>query len=238
MTDPKQLYLDVKIDKNKTLASFIECKSTELIISALKEFCMEDSLNQNFFLWGSSGSGKNYLLHSIHQDFTLRKKRVAFISFKNISFSSPEILESLDSLDLIILEGIDLYPKERDWELALFNLINDSKLSGTKILCSSDRVAKELRFTLPDLISRILSFTAFEIKEIKEEEKRQALKAEIARKGLIAEEKVITYILNHTSRGLSDLLQLISDLDGFSLERKRRITIPLIKEMISFDQTV
>ena len=70
------------------------------------------------------------------------------------------------------------------------------------------------------------------------EEKRQALKAEIARKGLIAEEKVITYILNHTSRGLSDLLQLISDLDGFSLERKRRITIPLVKEMISFDQTV
>ena len=50
MTDPKQLYLDVKIDKNKTLASFIECKSTELIISALKEFCMEDSLNQNFLI--------------------------------------------------------------------------------------------------------------------------------------------------------------------------------------------
>ena len=49
---------------------------------------------------------------------------------------------------------------------------------------------------------------------------------------------MISYILNHTSRGLSDLLQLISDLDNFSLEKKRKITIPLIKEMISFNNAI
>ena len=52
MTNPKQLFLDVKIDKSKTLDSFIKCDSTELIIQALKEFCKEDSLNQFFYLWG------------------------------------------------------------------------------------------------------------------------------------------------------------------------------------------
>ena len=38
MTNPKQLFLDVKIDKSKTLDSFIKCDSTELIYQALKEF--------------------------------------------------------------------------------------------------------------------------------------------------------------------------------------------------------
>lgn len=235
MTNPKQLYLDVKIDQTKNLSDFIQCKSTDLIIKALKEFCTEESLNQNFFLWGRAGSGKNYLLHSIHHEFISLNKRVAFISFKNSAFSSPKILDGLDSLDLIIIESINLFPKENNWELALFSLINAARLSGTKILCSSDIVAKDLNFSLPDLISRLLSFSAFEVKEIKEEEKREALKKELLKKGLKAEEKVITFILNHTSRRLSDLLQLISDLDDFSLEKKRKITIPLIKEMISFD---
>tara|TARA_Y100000814_G_scaffold241750_1_gene186287 strand:+ start:74 stop:790 length:717 start_codon:yes stop_codon:yes gene_type:complete len=238
MTNPKQLFLDVKIDKSKTLDSFIKCDSTELIIQALKEFCKEDSLNQFFYLWGKEGSGKNYLLHSLNQEFILMEKRAAFIPFKKHKFSSPSILEGLNSVDLIILENIEMYPNDPEWELAFFNLINECKQSGSKIICSSKKVAKDLEFSLPDLISRVLSFSAFELKEVEEGEKKEALKKALTRKGLTAEDKVISYILNHTSRGLSDLLQLISDLDNFSLEKKRKITIPLIKEMISFNNAI
>ena len=53
------------------------------------------------------------------------------------------------------------------------------------------------------------------------------------RKGIRLGKKELTYILNHTSRSLSDLLKLLSDLDRFSLEKQRKLSIPLIKEMIS-----
>jgi len=233
MNNPKQLFLDVKIDKKKTLDSFISCDSTKVVLRALKEFCEEDSINQFLFLWGKPGVGKNYLLHSVHQEFLLKERTAAYISFKKTNISSEKILDNLSTLDLIILEGIEEYPLEDTWEVAFFNLINQSRATGTKILCSSKKVAKSIDFSLPDLVSRVLSFSAFELTDIKDEEKREALKNTILRKGLNADENVISYILNHTSRGLTDLLTLISDLDSFSLEKKRRITIPLIKEMLS-----
>ena len=52
-------------------------------------------------------------------------------------------------------------------------------------------------------------------------------------KGIRLGKKELTYILNHTSMSLSDLLKLLSDLDRFSLEKQRKLSIPLIKEMIS-----
>ena len=69
--------------------------------------------------------------------------------------------------------------------------------------------------------------------ELTDEEKIRALKKSANRKGLVFDEKVQSYILNHTSRSLSDLLKLLVDLDTFSLERKRKISISLIKDLLS-----
>ena len=66
-----------------------------------------------------------------------------------------------------------------------------------------------------------------------EKEKISALEQSAKRKGLIFEEKVLTYILNHTSRSLTDLLKLMFELDTFSLEKKRKISISLVKELLS-----
>jgi len=78
-----------------------------------------------------------------------------------------------------------------------------------------------------------LLFTPVEIPEITEEEKRSALIQSAKRRGLTLEEKTISYILTHTSRSLSDLLRLLADLDSFSLEKQRKLTIPLVKELIA-----
>ena len=69
--------------------------------------------------------------------------------------------------------------------------------------------------------------------EIKEEEKASALKEEASRRGIDLGNKEVRYILTHTSRSLSDLLRLLSDLDSFSLEKQRKLTIVLIKELLA-----
>ena len=50
---------------------------------------------------------------------------------------------------------------------------------------------------------------------------------------MILEEKAIKYILAHTSRSLSNLLNLIAELDAYSLEKKRKLTISLIRELLT-----
>ena len=98
---------------------------------------------------------------------------------------------------------------------------------------TSNLVAKNLSIKLDDLRSRIVAFPAFELPEITEEEKLTALEESAKRKGLVFEDRVLVYILNHTSRSLADLLKLMFDLDTYSLEKKRKISIPLVKELLT-----
>ena len=45
-------------------------------------------------------------------------------------------------------------------------------------------------------------------------------------------EKEINYLVTHSKRNISDLINIINKLDKTSMQLKRKITIPLIKEVI------
>ena len=115
----------------------------------------------------------------------------------------------------------------KDLSDQLFNLINECYMSGTRIYLSSTSVTKDLRIRLTDLASRLSSFTAIEIPEITEEEKIEALIQSSKRKGFVLDKKTVQYIVSYTSRNLSDLLKLLNELDSFSLQKKRKISLPI-----------
>ena len=233
MNRPKQLHLDVKLDEAISLENFIDCSSTEIILQALRDFISESKMTRTFFLWGKEGTGKNYLLHSTNKKFLENNLHTAFISFTNNFFEDTSIFEGLEKMDVVFIEAIDQFPSDNKWELALFNLINACFAKGSQLLITSKLPAKDLEVKLPDLKSRLLAFLAFELPEITDEEKIRALKESANRKGLTFDEKVQSYVLNHTSRSLSDLLKLLVDLDTFSLERKRKISISLVKDLLA-----
>jgi len=136
-------------------------------------------------------------------------------------------------MDAVFIEDLDKLGDSEDWESALFNLINQSLINETKLVLSSHCVAQDLTVRLKDLRSRLLAFTAIEIPEITENEKIEALKQSAERKGIELEEKTVKYILTYTSRNLSDLLRLLSELDDFSLEKKKKLSPSLVRELLS-----
>ena len=233
MKGPRQLFLDVKLDDSVSLDNFILCNSTELAIKSLQNFISEDSLINFLFLWGKKGTGKKYLLQAANKSCIDKEKKTGFLSLADIEQRRPEILEGLEMLDVVFIEDIHLIPNTDAWLQAFFHFINTCLLKGTKLFFSSDLVAKDIVINLADLKSRLMLFTPVEIPEITEEEKRSALIQSAKRRGLTLEEKTISYILTHTSRSLSDLLRLLADLDNFSLEKQRKLTIPLVKELIA-----
>ena len=143
------------------------------------------------------------------------------------------MFKGLEKLNAVFLENVHLLPQSHEWEEAFFNLVEGCMKENCKLFLTADRVAKLLKIKLPDLKSRLLAFTALEVPEIKEEEKASALKEEASRRGIDLGNKEVRYILTHTSRSLSDLLRLLSDLDSFSLEKQRKLTIVLIKELLA-----
>jgi len=128
-------------------------------------------------------------------------------------------------------------PQKKDWEIAVFNLFNLCLNERTRLFFTSLKTAKNLNISLPDLSSRLIAINSLEVPEITEEEKSTAIREASDRRGMNLDSKVLQYILNHTSRSLSDLLKLISDLDSFSLEKQRKLSIPLIKELLANDNT-
>jgi len=231
--DPRQLLLDIKLDESVSLENFIKCDSTNTALSILGNVVESSSISNSFLLWGRAGVGKNYLMQALNRGFLNKNLKTAFVALSDPRINEPEILDGLDQMDAVFIEGLDKLGDSEDWEGALFNLINQSLINETKLVFSSHCVAQDLTVRLKDLRSRLLAFTAVEIPEITENEKIEALKQSAERKGIELEEKTVKYILTYTSRNLSDLLRLLSELDDFSLEKKKKLSPSLVRELLS-----
>jgi DnaA family protein len=231
--DPRQLLLDIKLDESVSLENFIKCDSTNTALSILGNVVESSSISNSFLLWGRAGVGKSYLMQALNRDFLNQNVNTAFVALSDPRINEPEILNGLDQMDAVFIEDIDKLGDSDDWESALFNLINQSLINETKLVLSSNCVAQDLTVRLKDLRSRLLAFTAIEIPEITEKEKIEALQQSAERKGIELEEKTIKYILTYTSRNLSDLLRLLSELDEFSLEKKKKLSPSLVRELLS-----
>ena len=229
---PDQLSLNIKLDDTVSLDRFIECDSNRDCLNFLKSTLREDSISNLFYIWGREGVGKSYIMQALNREFINQNKRTFHLSLTDRKVSSHKILQHLEALDVILIENIDNLPKSEEWETQIFSLINSALTSKIKIYLSSRIVSKDLEIDLKDLHSRLAYFTAIEVPEITNEEKLDAISQSSARKGIDLDTKTKEFIINNTSRSLSDLLQLLSDLDDFSLEKKKKVNPYLIRQLL------
>ena len=229
---PDQLSLNIKLDDSVSLDKFIECDSNRNCLNFLKSTLQEDSISNLFYIWGREGVGKSYLMQALNREFINQDKRTFHLSLTDRKVSSHKILQHLEALDVILIENIDNLPNSEEWETQIFSLINSARTSKIKIYLSSRIVSKDLQIDLKDLHSRLAYFTAIEVPEITTEEKLDAISQSSARKGIDLDTKTKEFIINNTSRSLSDLLQLLSDLDDFSLEKKKKVNPYLIRQLL------
>ena len=85
---------------------------------------------------------------------------------------------------------------------------------------------------LPDLKSRINSNIELVIPRLTDKDKKLIIEIELIKRGLSIKEKNLDFIMNHSSRNLEALQTLVNKLDKLTMERKKNISIPLIKELI------
>ena len=87
-----------------------------------------------------------------------------------------------------------------------------------------------LRDKLRDLVSRLQSCLTFQIHDLDDDRKRAAVLQQAKARGLGISEPVVDYLMARSERSLPVLMKLLERLDDKSLQQKRRITIPLVKE--------
>jgi DnaA family protein len=114
----------------------------------------------------------------------------------------------------------------------LFNLINNALQTGCRLVFTSSSEEGRINFSLADLDSRIRKFQSYEIFPISDEHLFKALKKISNLRSITLGEKEAQYLITYTKRNIADLVNILESLDQLSMENKRRITIPLIKELL------
>ena len=83
-----------------------------------------------------------------------------------------------------------------------------------------------------DLRTRLGWGHVFQLQALTEPERRAVLRQAADARGVFLGDEVMDFMLTRFSRDLGSLMQLLEQLDGYALQTKRAITIPLIKSML------
>jgi DnaA family protein len=116
-------------------------------------------------------------------------------------------------------------------QLALFNAINQARDAGGTVLAAGAAPPAQLALR-EDLRSRLGWGLVYEVKPLTDAEKAVYLHAEAARRGLRLSDEVVWYLLTHVRRDIPSLGAILEHLDRASLEQRRAVTLPLVREAL------
>jgi DnaA-homolog protein len=116
-------------------------------------------------------------------------------------------------------------------QIALFNAINDARDAGATVLAAGAAPPAQLALR-EDLRSRLGWGLVYEVKPLTDAEKAVYLHAEAARRGLKLSDEVVWYLLTHVRRDMPSLVTILGHLDRASLEQRRAVTLPLVREAL------
>ena len=118
-------------------------------------------------------------------------------------------------------------------EEQIFHLINHCSINKLTILLTSNKEVFEHNFLLKDLVSRLKTFNLLRI-DLPDDDLiiNLIIKLLHDKQIIIKNEEIFHYILKRIERSYEEIFLLIEKIDKLSLEKKRELTIPLIKKLL------
>jgi DnaA family protein len=177
------------------------------------------------YLWGPPGSGKTHLLQAVVEQARRQGETSAWFG---AGVELPwEAGEQVRWLLVDDCERLDAAQQQ-----AAFSLFVQAAGSGAVIVGAGAVPPVDLPVR-EDLRTRLGWGHVFGLEPLAEPEVRAALRREADRRGTFLSDDVMDYLLNRFARDLKHLMAQLDRLDAFSLETKRAITVPLLRQMMS-----
>lgn len=229
----QQLPLLLQPKESSTFSSFFS-GSNQLAVDILSDI-FNGGGEQQVFLWSGEGLGKSHLLLAACEMASRHGLTASYLPLDEMQNVSTEILQGVENLDLVAIDGLDAVLGNVEWELALFSLINQARELAVSLVFAAEKSPAELDMILPDLRSRFTWGPVFQLKSLSDDEKRSALQTRASARGLELPDNVANYLLENYPRDLFNLFDNMDKLDQASLVQQRRLTIPFVREVLSAD---
>jgi DnaA family protein len=200
------------------------------VVESLKD--MLDEAGSHVFLHGDEGSGKTHLLNALCLETRERGGRAYYLALKRLPGDAAAALQGVEGLDLVCVDDLHLVAGDRDWEEALFHGFNRIRETGGRLLVSSCKRLSALDINLPDLASRLAWGLQLPLKPLSDADKLAVISRHSDALGLGLGEDVQQYLIKHCERSVAALIGTVEELHQVALTNKRRITIPLAREVL------
>jgi DnaA-homolog protein len=185
------------------------------------------------FLRGAEGSGKTHLLNAAVNHAQGLGLGAFYMPLGQLPDTAAAGLAGLETMDLVCLDDVDRVAGQPVWERDLFDFFNRFRAEGGKLVVSSSRHLLAVQFKLPDLASRLAWGLRLQIETPDDEGKAAVLRSRSAALGIELPPDVANYLLSRGSRNISVLLDNLQAIHLAALQGKRRITIPLAREVLT-----
>lgn len=220
-----QLPLAITWRDQATFANFHSAYNAQLVES------LRAGNEQLTFLWGEEGCGKSHLLQAVCQDSG--KDTPVYLPVDELLELQPAVLESMESMNPICIDDVQLVAGKKEWEEALFHLFNRVRDLAKRMIVSANAPPNNLNLQLPDLATRLGWGAVYQVKPLNDEGKKSVLQQRATNRGLQLPDEVIEFVLRRSVRDTNSLFELLDRLDVASLVEQRKLTIPFVKQYLS-----
>ncbi|NKI16308.1 DnaA regulatory inactivator Hda [Spongiibacter sp. KMU-166] len=228
----EQLPLALSLDTEATFDNYYVPHSQQLLVSELRRAALGDG--EQFTLL-SGDTGRRHLLQACCHLAVSNEKLARYIPLEEvIHFPAEAVLEGVEALDLLCLDDLGAVAGKADWEVALFNVYNRCLSSGTFLVLAAVQAPQSMDVGLADLRSRLQGFSRYRLVEMTESERIKALQHRALERGLGLNDAVAEYIYRRCQRDFSSLFEVLNELDRHSLVQRRKLTIPFVREVMSW----
>jgi len=221
----RQLLLDLGAEKPQTLATFVAGRNAELAdLLARIAAGTATGLSERFvYLWGERGAGKSHLLRAL----------AAVPGARYIPHDAPAdaFLHAPDTR-LYLLDDCDRLPA--DSQVAAFALFNQCRAEGGTLVAAGPAAPAGLAVR-EDLRTRFGWGLVYQVHGLSDDEKIAALTQSAAARGMNVSPGVLPYLITHFRRDMPSLSAMLDALDRYSLETKRPITLPLLRDLLQLE---
>jgi DnaA family protein len=214
MSAMQQLLLDIRPAARPTLDNFIPGPNRELL-DHLKRWLKGEAAETALYIWGPPGSGKTHLLIALAAE-----------AGGLVWDGSGEIAP-----DAPLLAVDDVESLSESAQIAAFDAFNRAKATGLRFVAAGENAPAGLKLR-EDLRTRLGWGLIYRLYPLSDEDMQAALIQHGRGLGFDLDPAIAAWLLTRASRNLGQLLQIVEALDRYSLQTKRRITLPLLKEIL------
>jgi len=215
----RQLILDLLPESPPSLDNFVTGGNDETL-AALTGWLAGALENTAFCLHGGAGCGKTHLLLAS--------------GFNYIDAAANPGLDGVTADTTLAIDNVEAL--DASGQVALFALFNQLKMAGEHLLTAAGQPPSHLALR-EDLRTRLGSGLIYRLQPLSDAEKAAALAAQAKERALKLTPEAIDYLMRHAPRNMRALSALIAALDRYTLEHKRAVTLPLLRELLNQEST-